>query len=177
MSRSLSSIMSNESYREAVIETLCKGVGNTALDDVVKAPVGIRRVLEHVVENRLDLFEGEDFEGKLYGDDEETAYLILPSVRKAWASFFVYPPALFSGKKLELFQLLFDADEFVEYLAETLPKVKSSLSSFEKLDRTAETLSLIVANYVAGKVEQARLSKDPASDIRDAKLRRLNSNI
>ena len=42
----------------------------------------------------------------------------------------------------------------MDYLVDMFHKTKNSLNSFEYLDRTSETLSLIVDNYVASLVQK-----------------------
>ena len=58
----------------------------------------------------------------------------------------------------------------MEYLAETLPKSKGMLESMEYLDRGAETVSLIVDNYIAKNVKLSRESKDIKQEIRQLKI-------
>jgi hypothetical protein len=96
--------------------------------------------------------------------------LIFPAIRRVWGKVFVEPPKLLKDKKLELFQLLFDIDDFVGYLIEIMPKVKTSLIEFDKLDRTAETLVLIVDNYIAGLLEATRNRDDIQMEIRDLRI-------
>jgi hypothetical protein len=48
----------------------------------------------------------------------------------------------------------FNADEFIDYLIDMFIKSKNCLEHFEHIDRTVETLTLIVDNYVAGLVQK-----------------------
>jgi hypothetical protein len=50
--------------------------------------------------------------------------------------------------------MYFNADEFIDYLIDMFSKSKDCLQHFEHIDRTSETLTLIVDNYVAGLVQQ-----------------------
>ena len=160
---SLLNMKDNASYKETVLDSLCQSVVDSST---------LRDVLDYVIERKAYLFEGDDFKGSRYEDDDPTLDLILPAVRRAWANFFVTPPNLFSEKRLEFFQLLFDVDEFLDYLAQMLPKVKSSLVHFDKLDRAVETMTLIVDNYVAGHVQNTNSEKDLISGIRDLKIKK-----
>ena len=105
------------------------------------------------------------------------------SVIKSFNKIFIDPPPLFKdptydeGVRLEMFQLSFDIDEFNEYLVEMLIKTKNSLKYFENIDRAAETVSLIVDNYVAILVKRVLESYDIKGEIvklkRDKKLKEL----
>ena len=53
-----------------------------------------------------------------------------------------------------------------------LKKTKSCLIHFDKLDRTVETLTLIVDNYIANLVEKTKECNDIEKEIASIKLQR-----
>ena len=55
---------------------------------------------------------------------------------------------------------------------EELLESEGSLIEFDKLDRTAETLVLIVDNYISILLEETRNSDDILADIRDLKIKK-----
>jgi hypothetical protein len=150
-------------FRNLLVDTLCQGIRLTS---------DFRDTLDYVIDNKLHHFETDDFSGSFYPDDDETLDLIFPAIRRVWGKVFVDPPTILKDKKLELFQLLFDIDDFVDYLLEIIPKVKTSLIEFDKLDRTSETLVLIVDNYIAGLLEATREREDIQMEIRDLRIRK-----
>jgi hypothetical protein len=159
------SIKENDLYREAIIDSCCSGLRNST---------ELKKVLNYVIDNKLQLLQGNKvFLSSLYDDDDSVADLILPSIRRLWGKIFLNPPQMLRGNSLELFQLSFDIDHFIDYLVEILPKVKDSLKHFDKLDRTAETLTLIVDNYIAYLFEKSRESEDFTKEIRDLKIKKM----
>ena len=56
-------------------------------------------------------------------------------------------------------------------------KCKESLIYFEHIDRTAETLTLIVDNYIAGLIKKVRDCNDIESEIKKQKREQLIKNI
>jgi hypothetical protein len=52
--------------------------------------------------------------------------------------------------------MYFNLDEFIDYLIDMFVKSKDCLQHFEHIDRTSETLTLIVDNYVADLVQRVR---------------------
>ena len=99
--------------------------------------------------------------------------LILPAITRLYGKYFVTPPTILKSDRLELYQLSFDIDHFIDYFVDIIPKVKNSLSYMEYLDRTVETLSLVVDNYVAGQFKYAYDCKDIIEEIREVKLKKL----
>jgi len=162
-SKSILDLRKDPDFRELMIDSLCQGIIHSS---------DFRDLLDYVIDEKLHLFDGDDFSGSFYEGDDKTLDLILPAFRRVWGKVFVDPPRLLKGKKLELFQLLFDIDDFVDYLMRIIPKVKNSLAEFDKLDRTAETLSLIADNYIAGLLERIRNSNDTQMEIRDLIIRK-----
>jgi hypothetical protein len=130
-----------------------------------------RDIIIYVLENKLDLFK--EFEGPFYEGEDDMLDLILPAITRLYGKYFVTPPTILKSDKLELYQLSFDIDHFIDYFVDIIPKVKNSLSYMENLDRTAETLSLVVDNYVAGQFKYAYDCKDIIEEIREVKLKKL----
>jgi hypothetical protein len=159
--KSILDLKKDADFRILITDTLCQGIWLTS---------DFRDVLDYVIDNKLQLFETDDFSGSFYPDDDDTLDLVFPAIRRVWGKIFVDPPQILKDKKLELFQLLFDIDDFIDYLIEIMPKVKTSLIEFDKLDRTAETLVLIVDNYIAGLLEATRNRDDIQMEIRDLRI-------
>jgi hypothetical protein len=183
MSKFILDLKKDKQYKETLIDSLCKGVVDTS---------NFRDLLEYVINEKLELFDNVDFSEPLYEEDEIAEFLILPSIRRVWAKIFQDYPEIFLPpegdektqpwlpllkdkvqKKLELFQLSFNIDEFLIYLIEMFHKTKNSLISFEYLDRTSETLSLIVDNYVAMLIKKVHDCSDFEAEVRDLKLKKL----
>ena len=139
-------------------------------------------IIHYVIDN-TDVFRKKELEGSFYEGEDETLDLILPAVARTFNKIFIDPPQIFSdttydeGIRLEMFQLSFDIDDFNKYLVEMLIKTKDVLSDFKNIDRTAETISLIVDNYVAGLIKNVLDSYDIKGEIvrlkRDKKLKEL----
>lgn len=165
---SILNINQNPSYREIILDTLCQGIKNSS---------EFRDTLEYVLDKKLYLFEGFEFQGALYDGDEEILDLIMPSIRRVWGKVYITPPSMLREKRLQLFELLFDIDEFLDYLVLILPKLSNKLEVFDNLDRTQETLQLIVDNYIAGLFHRAYNSETIDTDMktatRDRNLKRI----
>lgn len=159
--KSILDLKKDPDFRSMLVDTLCQGIRLTS---------DFRDIVDYVIDNKLHLFETDDFSGSFYPEDDDTLDLIFPAIRRVWGKVFVDPPKILKDKKLELFQLLFDIDDFVDYLIEIIPKVKTSLIEFDKLDRTAETLVLIVDNYIACLLEATRNREDIQMEIRDLRI-------
>lgn len=160
--KSLFEIVKDPADRQSVIDALSVGISrNSDFADQLEMAI-----------QELGRFEGKEFEGTLYDEDSEDDILdlVLPAFRRAWGKTFATPPTLLKEERLELFQLLFSPQGFMEYLAETLPKSKGMLESMEYLDRGAETVSLIVDNYIAKNVKLSRESKDIKQEIRNLRI-------
>jgi hypothetical protein len=157
---SILEINKNASYREIILDTLCQGIKNTS---------EFRDLLEYVIDKKLYLFEGFEFQGTLYDGDDDILDLIMPSIRRVWGKVYVKPPSILKAERLQLFELLFDIDEFLDYLVLILPKSSNKLEIFSNLDRTQETLQLIVDNYIAGLFHKAYNSETIDVDIKTAK--------
>ncbi len=168
-------LKNNESYKKSVIESLCSGIPPHFLDN-------FKQTMLYVIEEKYHLFDKEELQGFFYNDeDDELLDLILPAVRRVYGKTFITPPSLFSdesdSERYKLFILYFNLNEFIDYLIDMLLKNKGILDNFDHIDKTAETLTLIVDNYVAGNVRKVRECEDITSEIfrleRDTKINHL----
>ena len=179
--------------RKAIIGALCDGI-----------PVGNRvdflHMINYVIDNKSSLFDREEFNttclpkavmwvSSIYNDDK-LLDIILPTIKRVYAEVFIKPPSIwFTSKndsrlteleaihkdRYELFVLYFDIDEFINYLIDMLLKCKESLIHFEHLDRTSETLKLIVDNYIANLVNKVQSKSNIRLAIKEIK-RDININ-
>ena len=157
--KSFIDLYKEETYRKAIVDALCQGI------DSQYTP-SFKSLLEYVITDKYKLFDREEFKGALYLDEDETLDLILPAVRRVFGKIFIDPPTLFKdtsyGRALpenlryKLFMMYFNPDEFIDYLVDMFIRSKDCLQHFEHIDRTSETLTLIVDNYVAGLVQRVR---------------------
>ena len=144
-------------YKKAITDALCQGIGSEYV-------YSLKSLVEYVIDEKYHLFDREEFKGALYLDEDETLDLILPAVKRVFGKIFIDPPTLFKdsnygralpeNKRYKLFTMHFNADEFIDYLIDMFIKSKNCLEHFEHIDRTVETLTLIVDNYVAGLVHK-----------------------
>lgn len=155
--KSFLDLYKDEHYKKAIIDALCQGIGSEHL-------YSFKSLLEYVVSEKYHLFDREEFKGALYLEEDETLDLILPAVRRVFGKIFIDPPTLFKDSsyaralpenlRYKLFMMYFNVDEFTDYLIDMFIKSKDCLQHFEHIDRTSETLTLIVDNYVAGLVQR-----------------------
>ncbi len=166
MEKSLVELLKDNLYREKLIEALLSGIP----DNLV---VAFKEVINYVIDEKFHLFQIEEFETSFYYNDDNTMELVLPAVRRVFAKIFIDPPSLFKGDteslRYQLFILYFNIDEFLEYLVDMMLKCKNSLEHFEHIDRTAETLTLIVDNFVASLVKKVRSCDDIEIEIKNQK--------
>lgn len=151
----------------------------------VKYKMEFLETINYVIDN-TDIFNKKELEGSFYEGEDNTLDLILPAVARVFNKIFVNPPPIFNdttydeGIRLEMFQLSFDIDEFNEYLVNMLIKSRNLLEEFTNIDRTAETISIIVDNYVAGLIKNVLDSYDIKGEIvrlkRDKKLKDLTND-
>ena len=151
--KSFLDLYKDEQYKKAIIDALCNGIASQHL-------YSFKSLLEYVVDEKYYLFDREEFKGALYLEEDETLDLVLPAIRRVFGKVFIDPPTLFketgynTGSRYKLFTMFFNADEFIDYLIDMFIKSKDCLQHFEHIDRTAETLTLIVDNYVASLVQK-----------------------
>ena len=162
-SKNIVDLLKEEKYRKVLTESLTSVITESYLPAFIE-------VIDYVIDKKFHLFQIEEFENSFYYDDDSTLDLVLPSVRRVFAKVFIDPPSLFKGdtekQRYQLFILYFNIDEFIEYLIDMMIKCKKSLEYFENIDRTSETLTLIVDNYIAGLVKMVRKSEDIEEDIK-----------
>lgn len=157
--KSFLDLYKDEHYKKAIIDALCKGISSEHI-------YSFKSLLEYVVDTKYYLFDREEFKGALYLDEDETLDLVLPAVRRVFGKIFIDPPTIFkqtgysNGNRYKLFTMYFNADEFIDYLIEMFVKSKDCLKHFEHIDRTSETLTLIVDNYIAGLVQNVMSIED-----------------
>ncbi len=153
--------------REELLDTLESMLKSNSSD--------FRDIISYVLDNKLDLFK--EFDGPFYEGDDNILDLILPAVARLYGKYFVTPPTILleprNTDKLKLYKLSFDIDNFIDYFVDIIPKVKNSLIYMENLDRTSETISLIVDNYIASQFKYAYDCKDILLEIREVKLKKL----
>ena len=157
MSISFLDIYKNDDYKNEIVDSLCKGIDNQYI-------YSFTSLMNYIIEEKYHLFDREEFKGSLYLEEDETLDLVLPAVRRVFGKVFIDPPTLFKyssydkdsseNKRYKLFTMYFNADEFIDYLIDMFIKSKDCLEYFEHIDRTSETLTLIVDNYVAGLVQR-----------------------
>jgi hypothetical protein len=171
-------IHKNTSYKSAIISTLSAEVPDIWSEY-------FKMTMEYVIDEKWKLFDLPELKGSFYDGEDETLDLVLPAVRRAFGKVFIDPPKIFvvdpliasvkgykEDGRLELFRLHFDIDEFLDYFLEHLLITKDLLKKFEYIDRSVETVTLIVDNYIAKLVRNVLDSNDIKEDIRDMKIKR-----
>ncbi len=157
-------IHSNESYKVKIIDSLCYGIKDC--DELCN-------ILTYVIDSKYHLFDLKELEGSLYDDEDEILDLVLPSIRRLYGCIFISPPTLFDGKRLELLKIYFDIDIFIDYLIKQLLISKHILKEFKYLDKTKQTLELIVDNYIAELVTKVLECNNYIQEVRDIKINRI----
>jgi len=167
----------DENYKNAIIDALTGGIPDEFMDYY-------EMTLNYVITEKYKLFDKPEFLGSFYEGEDDTLDLILPSVRRFFAKVFIDPPKIFQEQpevkavkgyepdgRIELFQLQYDIDEFIDYLIEYLMLSKNSLEKFHYIDRTSTTLEIIVDNQIGKMVKTVLESEDIKKDIRDLKIK------
>jgi hypothetical protein len=168
----LSEKLDNQLFRNGLIKTMLSGINDA------KLKLRFEVEINYIIDNKKEIFKNDLIIGTFYEDDDRIEDLILPSVKRAWSMIFINPPTLFTlngrHNKVELLQLLWDIDEFIDYVLDILPKVKNILIEFKNIDRTSQTLELIVQNYINGLIDNCRNKSDNEIkiEIRDLKIKR-----
>jgi hypothetical protein len=162
MRSKISEIIKDPVDKEILLDSLCIGITNTS---------DFKESLEYVI-TKLHIFEISGFKS-IYEEDGDIIDLILPSFRRVWGNIYTKPPTLLKDKKLELFILSFDIDEFLNYLKDMFIKTKDCLTEFEYIDRTPNHLQLIVDNYIAYLVKKVLDCKDVKEEIRNLKIKKI----
>ena len=130
-------------------------------------------VRNHLEELMIDTCQSNLFSDSFWFTELDGDYpieYVLPAVRRVFASFFIQiPPILGSDpKRVELFQLQFNLDEFLVEISNKIKTIER-LSDFEHIDKASTILQLIVDNYVAGKIKMTYVDNLTQS-IREIKL-------
>ena len=130
---------------------------------------------DHLKELMIDTCQSNLFSDSFWFTELDGDYpieYVLPAVRKVFVSFFIQiPPILESDpKRVELFQLQFNLDEFLVEISNKI-KIIERFSDFEHIDKPSTVLQLIVDNYVAGKIKMTRVDNLTQS-IREIKLQK-----
>jgi len=172
-------IHKDENYKNAIIDALTGGIPDEFMEYY-------EMTLNYIIEEKYKLFDKPEFEGSFYEGEDETLDLILPAVRRFFGKVFIDPPKIFQEQpelkavrgydpdgRLELFQLYYDIDEFINYLVEYLTISKDCLEKFHYIDRTSTTLEIIVDNHIGKMVKSVLESEDIKKDIRDLKIKNI----
>jgi len=130
---------------------------------------------DHLKELMIDTCQSNLFSDSFWFTELDGDYpieYVLPAVRKVFVSFFIQiPPILESDpKRVELFQLQFNLDEFLVEISNKI-KIIERFSDFEHIDKPSTVLQFIVDNYVAGKIKMTRVDNLTQS-IREIKLQK-----
>lgn len=168
--KSFLELLKNENYKKELINSLTISL----IDDDLKRDLEYN--LNYILDKRMDVFDV--LCGELNNSDESVEVLVLPSVRRAWSMVFINTPTIFgiNDKRLELFQLSWDIDNFLNYLKDIFTKVKNCLDQFEHLDTSVEILNLICQNYINKLISDCRKNKTKEEikiEIRDLKLKQM----
>lgn len=161
---SLFTITSDELYKRELFKALSKGIDP-------KYQVQFLELLDYIVTTKLKDFDIPELKGELYPDEDDISDLVLPAIRRVFGKVYTQPPPIFLGindpdsVRLKLFQLNFNIDEFIEYFIDMLKRTKLSLLEFDYIDRTTQTLELIVDNYIAKLVKNVLSTIDIKNEI------------
>ncbi len=162
---SLLDIFKNKSYRDELTDALCNGIINSS---------DFRDIIDYVLDHKLYLFDTDELVGTMYDGEDEILDMILPSIRRVYVKVYQEPPTILKGEKLRLYFLLFNIDEFLNYLLIIIQESKRSLKPFTNLDRTIETITLIVDNHIAYLFDKAyNFEGDIQQELRDLKLKKI----
>lgn len=166
-------------YRNSIIDALTGGIDKDFQEY-------FEMVMNYVIDEKLELFNNKQFRGTLYEGEDETLDLILPCVRRVFGKVFIDTPKIFTPDpiissvrgykndgRMELFQLYYNIDEFIDYLIDILVKTKECLIKFKNIDRSLKTLEIIVDNYIGELIKKVLESNDIKQDIRDLKIKNL----
>ncbi len=160
--------LKEEFFRNGLIKTLSSSIISLEMKSKFEGE------LNYIFDNRLDIFDNLP---NLNLDDDKLEDLIIPCIRRAWSLVFINPPTLYTRSRndlrLELFKLLWDVDQFLDYLVDILPKSINNLDIFENIDRASEILNLISQNYVNGLISKCsnKTIEELTIEIRDLKIK------
>ena len=163
-------IKNDVQYRNSILSSITNSFPSKSDGSKIDGLEHLKGLLNYTIDNS-DMFDVDVLKGSIYDGDDDILDLVLPSVARVYNKIFTKPPPLFiqnhdDGSRLKLFQLYFDIDGYLLYLIDMLEKSKDSLRCFDNLDRSAETVSLIVDNYISGLVVKVLDSYDINADIK-----------
>jgi hypothetical protein len=153
---SIFEMLDNPLYKEALIDSICQGPITSEFRDTI----------EYVIDKKIILFK--DYDKPLYEGDDNLTSLILPSIKRVWGNTYINPPKLLIDDRLELYKLMFNIDDYIDYFIDILQK-GISITSLEYLDRSCEFVRLIVDNYVGRNFQKAYTTIDVKSEISSLK--------
>ncbi len=157
-------IHKDDKYKKIIISEFCFGIENDEGE--------FSKLLEYVIDNKYELFDIPEFKKGIFEEDDKVMDLVLPSIRRLYGKMFINPPSLFMDSnnnptiRYTLFTLYFNIDDFIDYFISSFKKNKKCLKNFEYLDRTSETLTLIVDNYISMLVKKVNESENYSEDIK-----------
>ena len=112
----------DEKYKNAIIDALTGGIADEFQEY-------FEMVMNYDINEKLQLFNKEEFKGSLYEGDDDFLDMILPCVRRVFGKVFIDPPKIFIPEpivasvkgykedgRMELFQLHYNVDEFIDNL-------------------------------------------------------------
>lgn len=133
--------------------------------------------MEHVIDERIDLFLEGPLSGYMHeGDDDAVEELILRCVYEAYEKMVINPPGLFrimhDDRRREMLALKWDVDHFLDTISEWAADADGLLDRFEYLDQTSDTMQLITQNYVNMMIKQCTglTKQEQAETIRDLRI-------
>ena len=160
-------------YKNYIYNTLYSSVDQDHIED-------LKLFMDDIIYNKIDDFKDEFFETKLYYDEDKIIDLILPAVYRVYKEIYIKPPTLFekNQKKMQIYHLLFDIDYFIEYYVKMLKESQKLLESFKYIDKTPNTIRLIIDNYVGYLFEETqKIDSTDSRIIRKLKLKKILKNV
>lgn len=157
--------------RQSIIDALCIGITNTSefIDEV-----------DYIINDLIPKYKSE-IEGLLYDDGDKLINLILPSFRRVWSKIYIDTPTIFEmgfkhdENSLKLYQLLFNTDNFIEFLVDKLNSTRNCLDGFDNIDKGLTHLTIVVDDYLGYLLKRVDDCKDVKADIRKIKINNINN--
>lgn len=151
-----------------------------------------QKILKDSIKNSHHLFQDDFFIKPLQEKGESNEVnsengenllsFIIPALQNVFSRFYINPPSLFIADpvltkgykniRLEIFELSFDSDEFLEVLAQKLRQNINILDDFKFLDHYSKIIEIIIDDYVSGKVKEVQKMKDLKSQLRYLKIKK-----
>lgn len=170
-------LYNDDIYKETIINAICSGVPDNYR-------VELEKLIDYIIIEK-DLSD-ENLQIFLHQEDSDLVVdLILPAVRRLFGKLYINKPPIFesvlqykSEGQYELFLLYFDIDEFFDYFIDMVSKSKNLLKDFEYMDKSVETITLIVDNYICHLLKRLNDCSDINSEIiRLKSVKSRNNNI